>query len=149
MRRNHPALTPLLIIFLAVPSYCLARTSAGAVSGDDTSRGFSLLVLAQAAPHFTSPNSYADGGYSISLGFGLNFSSAFQLALVVYTGREMIPSEKPVAGWLPLGGAALEATYFFTRGGALRPYGSAGYGLYTLNGGDGYNGGGGELRGGD
>jgi hypothetical protein len=98
----------------------------------------------QAAPHLSSLSSYADGGYSISLGFGLNFSPLFQMAIQVYTGRENIPSGsvKPVDGWLPLGGASLEATLFFSSGSPVRPYGTAGYGLYTISGGDGYNGGG-------
>jgi hypothetical protein len=102
----------------------------------------------QAAPHFSSLMSYADGGYTISLGFGMNFSPMFQLTMQVYTGREAIPpgSVKPVNGWLPVGGATLDATMFFSSGGTLRPYGSAGYGLYTISGGNGYNGGGGHVE---
>jgi hypothetical protein len=106
------------------------------------------MFFVQTAPHFSSINSYSDGGYSFSLGFGLNFSSLFQMTFQVYTGREMIPpgSEKPVDGWLPLGGASLEATFFFRSGTGVRPYGSAGYGLYTIGGGDGYNGGGPHIE---
>jgi hypothetical protein len=98
----------------------------------------------QASPHFSSPSSYADGGYTISLGFGLNITPLFQMAIHVYTGREEIPSGfvKPVDGWLPVGGASLEATFFLTSGSAVRPYGTLGYGLYTIAGLDGYNGGG-------
>jgi hypothetical protein len=72
------------------------------------------------------------------------------MSIRIYTGRESIPSGsvKPVDGWLPLGGGSLEATFFFTSGAAVRPYGSAGYGLYTISGGDGYNGGGLHLEGG-
>jgi hypothetical protein len=108
----------------------------------DTSRPFGLILDTQAEAHLSSPGTVSDGGYSYSLGFGLNFSSRFQMTMQIYTGKENIHpgSVKPVDGWLPLGGASLEATLFFTSGSPVRPYGAAGYGLYTLNGGDGYNG---------
>jgi hypothetical protein len=72
------------------------------------------------------------------------------MALQVYTGSEMIPvgTEKPVDGRLPVGGASLEATVFFTSGEGLRPYASAGCGLYTIAGLNGYNGGGVYAEGG-
>ena len=114
----------------------------------DSSRGFGLVFDVEAAPHFSSLSSYADGGYTVSLGFGLNFSPLLQMAVHVYTGREAIPpgSEKPVDGWLPVGGASLEVTFFPTTGSSVRPYGTAGYGLYTISGGDGYNGGGAHFE---
>jgi hypothetical protein len=103
---------------------------------------------AEVAPYFSSLSSYAEGGYTVSLGFGLNVSPLFQVGIHVYTGREKIPpgSVKPVDGWLPVGGASVEATIFFNSGTPVRPYGSAGYGLYTIAGLDGYNGGGLHLE---
>lgn len=137
-------------LLLIIPSLSSAGSAPGGAVPPDSLRPFGLIVDVQVAPHYTSASSYADGGYTISLGFGLNFSPAFQMTIQVYTGREMIPrgSEKPVDGWLPMGGAALEGTYFLTTGVPVRPYVSAGYGLYTLNGADGYNGGGFSLEGG-
>jgi len=51
----------------------------------------------------------------------------------VYTGREEFPagSAKPADGWLPLGGASLEDVFPRVRP-TVRPYGTAGYGLYTI-----------------
>lgn len=108
----------------------------------DTSRPFGLVFDAQAEAHLSSPGTASQGGYSYALGFGLSFSSRFQMSIHVCTGKEEIrPGPvKPVDGWLPMGGASIEATLFLTSGPAVRPYGAAGYGLYTLNGGDGYNG---------
>jgi hypothetical protein len=132
------------VVFLicSLPSFSPAQ---GEPAWDgDSSRPFGLMVFIQMAPHYNSLTSYTDGGYSVSLGFGINFSSRFQMALQVYTGREMIPagSEKPVDGWLPVGGASLEATFFFTSGAGVRPYASAGCALWTISGLNGYNGGG-------
>ena len=137
-----------LSLALLVPFLCAAGTPPQVPGEGDSTRQFGLMFFVQSAPHFTSINSYTDGGYSISLGFGLNLSNRFQIALEVYTGREMIPpgSVKPVDGWLPLGGASLEGTFFFTSGRGVRPYCSAGYGLYTINGGSGYNGGGEDFE---
>jgi len=135
-------------LVLAIPPLCSAGDVPDGSSPRDSLRGFGLLVDVQVAPHYSSSSSYADGGYTVSLGFGLNFSPVFQMAIQVYTGREMIPhgTSKPVDGWLPVGGASLEATLFFTTGVPLRPYAAAGYGLYTLDGGQGYNGGGFSLE---
>jgi hypothetical protein len=137
-----------LLLVLLVPALGAAGTPQSVSSAGDSSRQFGMIFFVQTSPYVTSINSYADGGYTVSLGFGLNVTGRFQLALEVYTGREMIPpgSVKPVDGWLPLGGATLEATYFFTPGMGFRPYCAAGYGLFTINGGGGYNGGGGNLE---
>ncbi len=138
------------LFLLAIPSFSSAGPPTGASAPADSMRKFGLIVDVEVAPHYTSPTSYADGGYSVSLGFGLNFSPLFQMTIQVYTGREMIPggTAKPVNGWLPLGGASLEGTLFFTTGAPVRPYVSTGYGLYTINGGEGYNGGGLSFEGG-
>ena len=138
----------LPFLFLIPSEFCPAQSHIDGPGTPDSSRGFGLVFDVEAAPHYSSLSSYADGGYSISLGFGLNFSPLFQMTIRVYTGRENIPSGsvKPADGWLPLGGASLEATLFLTSGSSVRPYGSAGYGLYTINGGDGYNGGGAHVE---
>ena len=104
----------------------------------------------QASPHFSSPSSWRDGGYTISLGFGVHISPLMQLGINVYTGRETIPAgfAVPAEGWLPLGGASLELTLFPLRAVEFRPYVALGYGLYTLAADNGYNGGGGHVEGG-
>lgn len=132
------------LFFLLPGALCFAQSHPGGSAPQDSSRQFGLVFDVQAAPHFSSINAFADGGYSISLGFGLNFSPMFQMSIQVYTGREEFPagSAKPADGWLPLGGASLEGTFFLTSGPTVRPYGTAGYGLYTIAGGNGYNGGG-------
>jgi hypothetical protein len=132
------------LFFLFPSALCLAQSPSDGPVPPDSSRQFGLVFDVQAAPHFSSISSFATGGYSISLGFGLNFSPMFQISIQVYTGREEFPagSVRPVDGWLPLGGASLEGTLFLASGPALRPYGTAGYGLYTIAGENGYNGGG-------
>ena len=135
-------------LLLVLPRLCTAGSVSDAPPPQDSLRQFGLLFDVQAAPHYSSPSSYADGGYTVSLGFGLNFSPVFQMTIQIYTGREMIPrgTAKPVDGWLPVGGASLEGTFFFATGTPVRPYAAAGYGLYTISGGDGYNGGGLSLE---
>jgi hypothetical protein len=137
-----------VLFFLFTPALSPAQSPFDGHATPDSSRQFGLVFDIQVAPHFSSLSSYADGGYTISLGFGLNFSPLFQMAIHVYTGREEIPpgSVKPVDGWLPMGGASLEATVFLTSGSAVRPYVTAGYGLYTIAGLDGYNGGGSHFE---
>ena len=115
---------------LFVSALCAAGTPQPVSSGADSSRPFGPDV--RAPPIHIDQLLYADGGYTVSLGFGLNVTGCFQLAPQVYTGREMIPggSVKPVDGWLPLGGASLEATYLFGSEMGLRPYGAAGWGSF-------------------
>jgi hypothetical protein len=137
MRRIAPA----AFLFLCLSAH-FASAQSGASPAGDSSRPFGLLFDIQASPHVSSLSSWADGGYTISLGFGLNISPWLQAAVNVYTGREQTPGVRPVEGWLPVGGASLEATVFFSPRTGLRPYAALGYGLYTLAGGDGYNGGG-------
>lgn len=136
------------LFFLFPAGLCTAQHPLDGPATPDSFRGFGLVFDVEAAPHFSSLSSYADGGYTVSLGFGLNFSPMFQMAIHVSTGRETIPpgSVKPVDGWLPVGGASLEATLFLTSGSSVRPYGTAGYGLYTIAGGNGYNGGGAHFE---
>ena len=133
-----------VLFFLSTPALSPAQSPFEGPAAPDSSRHFGLVFDIQLAPHFSSPSSYADGGYTVSLGFGLNFSPLLQMTIHVYTGREAIPpgSVKPVNGWLPMGGASLEATVFLTSVPIVRPYGTLGYGLYTIAGGEGYNGGG-------
>jgi hypothetical protein len=133
-----------VLFFLSTPGLSPAQSPFDGPAVPDSSRHFGLMFDIQCAPHFSSLSSYADGGYTVSLGFGLNFSPLFQMAIHVYTGRESIPpgSVKPLDGWLPVGGASLEGTVFLTSVSIVRPYGTLGYGLYTLAGGKGYNGGG-------
>ena len=135
-----------------LPLIILLTTGCGAAWGGDadSSRSFGLVFDVQAAPHVSSPSSFRDGGYTFSLGFGVNISPRFQVGVNIYTGREIIPPgfASPATGWIPLGGAALEVTYFPLVGGGFRPYIAGGYGLYTLAGGNGYNGGGGHIEGG-
>jgi hypothetical protein len=137
-----------LLLLVLLPAPCGAQSSPSGTASGDSTRRFGLMFDIQAAPHYTSLSSFADGGYSISLGFGVNFPPLFQTSIQIYTGRESLPagSARPVDGWLPLGGASLEATFFLNSSSALRPYGTAGYGLYTINGGRGYNGGGLHLE---
>jgi len=137
-----------VLFFLICSPLCSAQNSSPAPGLPDSSRQFGLIFNIQAAPHISSVNSDGGRGYAISLGFGVNFSPMFQMTIQVYTGKEEIPSGsvKPVDGLLPLGGGALEATLFFTSRSAVRPFMSAGYGLYTLNGGSGYNGGGANVE---
>jgi hypothetical protein len=135
----------LAVLFvLSTPALSPAQSPFEGPATPDSSRHFGLVFDMQIAPHFSSPSSYDDGGYTVSLGFGLNFSPLLQMAIHVYTGRESLPpgSVKPVNGWLPVGGASLEATVFLTSVSTVRPYGTLGYGLYTIAGGNGYNGGG-------
>ncbi len=148
MKRTHTRRVLAALFLLFPPALAMAQSPSDEPAARDSSRHFGLVFDMQAAPHFSSLSSYSDGGYSISLGFGLNFSPLFQMAIHVYTGREEIPagSVTPADGWLPFGGASLEATMFFTSGSAVRPYGTAGYGLYTIAGGNGYNGGGPHLE---
>ena len=136
------------LLFLFPPALWTAQSPIDGPASPDSIRHFGLVFDIQAAPHFSSLSSYASGGYTISLGFGLNFSPLFQMAVRVYTGREDIPpgSVKPADGWLPVGGASLEATAFLTSCSTVRPFGTLGYGLYTINGPDGYNGGGLHLE---
>jgi hypothetical protein len=133
-----------VLFFLFTPALSRAQSPFEGPAIPDSSRHFGLVFDIQLGPHFSSPSSYADGGYTVSLGFGLNFSPLIQMAIHIYTGRESIPpgSVKPVNGWLPVGGASLEATVFLTSVSIVRPYGTLGYGLYTIAGGEGYNGGG-------
>jgi hypothetical protein len=133
-----------VLFFLFTPALSPAQSPFEGPATPDSSRHFGLVFDIQLGPHFSSPSSYADGGYTVSLGFGLNFSPLLQMAIHIYTGRESIPpgSVKPVNGWLPVGGASLEATVFLTSVPIVRPYGTLGYGLYTIAGGEGYNGGG-------
>ena len=142
MKRTSRRLVFVILLFQGMT--CLAQTPSDGPAPADSMRHLGLMFVVEASPHLSSLTSYAYGGYSFSLGFGLNISPMLQVTLQVYTGKETIPagSAKPVDGWLPLGGASLEATFFFTSGFPLRPYGAAGYGLYTINGNDGYNGGG-------
>ena len=142
--------TAALLLLFFPTALCGAQSPSESSVPPDSCRRFGLLFDIQAAPHFSSLGSYAGGGYSITLGFGLNFSPMFQMVIQIYTGREEIPSGsvKPVDGWLPLGGASLEATLFLASGSAVRPYCAAGYGLYTIAGGNGYNGGGEHIEGG-
>ena len=131
------------VLSVLVPAALRAdQTTPGEPVLPDTSRPFGLVLDAAAETHLASPGTVSGGGYSYSLGFGLNFSPRFQMAIHVYTGKENIRSGsvRPVDGLLPLGGATLEATLFFATGSPVRPYGAAGYGLFTLNGGNGYNG---------
>jgi hypothetical protein len=136
--------TLAVLFFLFTPALSPAQSPFEGPATPDSSRHFGLVFDIQLGPHFSSPSSYADGGYTVSLGFGLNFSPLLQMAIHIYTGRESIPpgSVKPVNGWLPVGGASLEATVFLTSVPIVRPYGTLGYGLYTIAGGEGYNGGG-------
>jgi hypothetical protein len=136
--------TRAVLFFLFTPALSPAQSPFEGPATPDSSRHFGLVFDIQLGPHFSSPSSYADGGYTVSLGFGLNFSPLLQMAIHIYTGRESIPpgSVKPVNGWLPVGGASLEATVFLTSVPIVRPYGTLGYGLYTIAGGEGYNGGG-------
>jgi hypothetical protein len=136
--------TLAVLFFLFTPALSPAQSPFEGPVTPDSSRHFGLVFDIQLGPHFSSPSSYADGGYTVSLGFGLNFSPLLQMAIHIYTGRESIPpgSVKPVNGWLPVGGASLEATVFLTSVPIVRPYGTLGYGLYTIAGGEGYNGGG-------
>ena len=137
-----------VLLAIAPLALCRAQSPGEAPVVPDSCRTFGLVVDIQASPYLSSPNAFRDGGYTISLGFGVNINPRLQVAINVYTGREGVPpgSEKPVDGWLPLGGASLEATMFFSGASALRPYAAAGYGLYTLAGHDGYNGGGLHLE---
>jgi hypothetical protein len=137
-----------VLVLLSAPALAPAQSPFDGPAVPDSSRRFGLVFDMQLAPHFSSLNSYADGGYTVALGFGLNFSPHFQMAIHVYTGRESIPpgSVKPLDGWLPVGGASLEGTAFLTSVSIVRPYVTLGYGLYTLAGGGGYNGGGAHFE---
>ena len=140
--RALPLLAALLV--LATPR---AHASDAAA---DSSRSFRLVFDVQASPHLSSQASWRDGGYTISLGFGVNISPLVQAGVNIYTGRESIPRgfAAPTDGWLPLGGASLELTVFPLTSGLIRPYVALGYGLYTLAAENGYNGGGGHVEGG-
>jgi len=147
MSPGRVLLASLLVAAGAVQQQALAQA---AVGSPDSSRSFRLMVDIQVSPHYSSQASYRDGGYTVSLGFGVNISPSLQAGLNVYTGRETIPAgfAAPTNGWLPLGGATLEITVFPVTSGLARPYASFGYGLYTLNAENGYSGGGGHVEGG-
>ncbi|HUI11019.1 MAG TPA: hypothetical protein VL221_11875 [Bacteroidota bacterium] len=139
----------LACVFLAM-LLAAGRSLASLPGGGDSSRSFRAVIDMQVSPHLSSQSSYRDGGYTISLGFGVNVSPALQLGVNIYTGREAIPGgfASPATGWLPLGGASLQVTLFPVTAGEFRPYVALGYGLYSLAAEDGYNGGGGDIEGG-
>lgn len=146
---NMSSLRRFLIISLLVmlPTRNVRADEEECVASD-TCRHFGLIFDVQGFQNFSSLLSYHDGGYTGSLGFGVNFSRRFQLMIAVHTGSEKIPQGimKPASGVLSLGGAEVQATIFFVEGASLRPYAACGYGLYTCLGAQqgirGYNGGG-------
>ena len=146
MNRLRVRALTLAVTLLALP----CAYGRGGDDAPDSSRGFRLVFDIQASPHLSSQSSWRDGGYTISLGFGVNISPLMQLGVNVYTGRETIPPgfAAPASGRLPLGGASLEMTLFPLQAGEFRPYVALGYGLYTLAAENGYNGGGGHIEGG-
>ncbi|HTO94866.1 MAG TPA: hypothetical protein VMM80_10820, partial [Bacteroidota bacterium] len=127
MNRLRARALTLAVTLLALP--CAHGRAAD--DAPDSSRSFRLMFDIQVSPHFSSQSSWRDGGYTVSLGFGVNISPLMQLGVNVYTGREMIPPgfAAPASGWLPLGGASLELTLFSLRAGEFRPYAALAYGL--------------------
>jgi len=124
----------LLVSLIAAQGVFAGALAAGGESAaPDTARQFGLVFDFQAAPNLSSLRAYRDGGFMVSLGVGVNIAPKFLVTLNVYTGSEHIPDgpDKPASGSLDLGGAAVEATYFFTEGKEMRPYVAGGYGLFT------------------
>lgn len=145
MRYQHRFLLTLLSI-VGVSSGLPASASPTLCPDSLKEREESILFLVEGSPFYSSSKSYRDGGYTVALGVGYQFSRRICLSLLVCTGRDQIPQSAtvPIGGMLEIGGAGVEGTVFFVRGGTIRPFVTAGLALYTIlkpdQSGIGYNG---------
>ena len=136
-----------LASLLAILTTSVSLATAGdAVTHRDSSacRAEGLFFELRAVPLYEASPSVMERGELVMLGPGYALSRVWALSLLFATGSRVVgPSAtRPVNGEFALGGARLELTYFLSGEGPIRPFCSAGAGLYSIinAGGFGYNG---------
>jgi hypothetical protein len=93
-----------------------------------------LFFEFRVVPQYDAAPSVAERGEIVLLGPGYALSRMCVLSLLFATGSRVVePSAtRPVNGRFGFGGARLEITYLPASGSPVRPYGSAGAGLYSI-----------------
>jgi hypothetical protein len=136
-----------LASLLAILTTSVSLATAGdAVTHRDSSacRAEGLFFELRAVPLYEASPSVMERGELVMLGPGYALSRVWALSLLFATGSRVVaPSAaRPVNGEFALGGARLELTYFLSDKGSIRPFCSAGAGLFSIInvGGLGYNG---------
>jgi hypothetical protein len=110
-------------------------------SPDSTAHPYEgLLFELRVIPQYEAAKSVAERGEIVLLGPGYAFSRVCVLSLLFATGSRVLePSAaRPVSGRFGFGGARLEITYSPAPESPIRPFCSAGAGLYSIINSDGY-----------
>jgi hypothetical protein len=135
--------TSLFVLLTVVVS--LARAGETCVPADSSARREEgLFFELRVVPLYEASPAVMERGELVMLGPGYALSRVCALSLLFATGSRIVgPSAtRPVNGEFALGGARLELMYFLSDEGPIRPFCSAGAGLYSIinAGGFGYNG---------